>query len=40
MSIHKCENCKRDFDEDEVVKAWGSNLCEDCCYKLFEEEEA
>ncbi|MGN8090743.1 hypothetical protein ACTCUF_08155 [Lactococcus lactis] len=35
--MSKCPNCNRDFD-DEVIKGWGSNLCEDCCEKLFGNE--
>ena len=30
----ECLNCNRKFD-DEVVKVWESNLCEDCCKLLF-----
>ena len=34
MSEIKCANCGRYF-EDEVVKGWGSNLCEECADKIF-----
>ncbi len=35
--MDKCPSCNRKFD-DEVVKVWGSNLCEGCCKLLFGEE--
>lgn len=39
MKNYKCSNCSREFDGEEVVKHWGSNLCEECCEKLFDEED-
>lgn len=38
MSDQKCANCDKEFD-DEVVKARGSNLCEECADKLFNDRE-
>lgn len=37
MTNTKCANCDRKFD-DEVIKAWGSNICEECANELFKDE--
>lgn len=39
MSNQRCANCDREFDDDEVVKVWGGNICKECAGILFGDDE-